>query len=63
MSASSVELTIYNAGLQEMFRAGVALAVAGVAHHAGQPPRNRVRGLQVGLRKDQHNRSIVEDGA
>ena len=38
-------------------------AVAGVAHHARQPPRNRMRGLQVGLGKGDDDRSVVLNGA
>ena len=43
--------------------ARVALAVAGMAHHARQPPRDRVRRLQVGLGKDDDDRAVFQGGA
>ena len=45
------------------FRACLAFAVAGMAHHAGQSPRDHVRGLQVGLGKDHDDRAVVLHGA
>ena len=39
------------------------LAVAGMAHHAGQPPRDHVRRLQVGLGEHHDDRAVLLSGA
>ena len=43
--------------------ARVAFAVAGMAHHARQPPRDGVRRLQVGLGKGDDDRAVFQNRA
>ena len=42
---------------------GVAFAVRGVAHHAGNPPRNHMGGAQIGLGEHRGDRAVVLNGA
>src|SRR5947208_7065827 len=47
----------------ERLRTRVTFAVAGVAHHGGQPPRDHVGVAQIGFGKGNDDRTVVLDGA